>query len=74
MSDSIQKSAVVGRTATGWSQVIAAVIMAKWGIDIDAETQQMVINESYAIYSGILFLYGWVTSIISKIRENKVCK
>jgi hypothetical protein len=71
--DSIKKSALIGRVATPLFQAVAAIIFAKYGIEIDAETQQIMVNYTATAVSALFGLWGYMTPIISKIREKARC-
>lgn len=67
--DSIAKSALIGRIATPVFQLAAAYILANHGIEIDAETQKIIVNYTATAFGGLLGLWGVITPIISKMRQ-----
>jgi hypothetical protein len=70
--DSWAKSTIRGRILSNILQIIAIVIMAKWGIEIDKETMAIAYDTTALVLTALFSTGGVVTVLISKWRERKV--
>lgn len=65
------KSIFTSKTFWGALVAIASPVVGYFGVDIDAETQELVVNQGVAIATAGMAIVGGVIAIVGRIKAKK---